>query len=101
MPTFQTGIITNYQEMNPSELTGGDTSTFQTVTFTTPFDANDTVIVIPMVQTFNGQQTPGLRIAEVTPTGFKYRINEIVTVNGALSNGIHDSEDIGWVAVVV
>ena len=41
-----------------SELeSGGVTSTFKLVEFPTPFPANSNVIVIPMVETFNGSAT--------------------------------------------
>jgi hypothetical protein len=54
-----------------------------------------------MVQTFKGQHTPGLRIANVTNIGFKIRINELVTKAGALSDGTHNTEVIGYVAFTV
>jgi hypothetical protein len=56
-----------------------------------------------MVQTFNGADSPGLRIAEVNPRGFKIRLNELVAGGGAvpLSDGAHTKEVIGWVAYTV
>ncbi len=97
---LQTGTI-SLGESSPSELTPGNTSTFTQVNFPTPFPTGSRVIVIPMVQTFKGQHSPGLRIADVTNKGFKIRINEIVTSKGALSDGVHNTELIGYVAFTV
>jgi len=97
---FQTGVI-KLGETSPSALTPGDTSTFTQVKFPTPFPPGSKVIVIPMVQTFKGQHSPGIRIANVTNSGFKIRINELVTTAGALSDGIHNTELIGYVAFTV
>jgi hypothetical protein len=96
---FQTGII-SLGESSPSALTI-DTSTFTQVNFPTPFPTGSRVIVIPMVQTFKGPHSPGLRIANVTNKGFKIRINELVTSKGALSDGVHNTEQIGYVAFTV
>ena len=43
------------------------------------------------------------RIAEVTTTGFKIRMNELVAHGGqqAVSNGVHCAETVGWVAFAV
>ncbi|MEU9608465.1 hypothetical protein [Streptomyces sp. NPDC048057] len=100
MSMIQTGRL-QLNSPNPTEVTGGDTSTFTQVTFPSPFPANATVIVVPFVQTFNGPDTPGLRIADVTTTGFKIRINELVGTGRALSDGPHTSETIGWIASTV
>ena len=100
---IQTGSI----ELNSSASSAtidGDTRTFTEVTFPIPFPTDSTVIVIPMVQTFRGSDTPGLRLGDVTNTGFKIRINELVVSKGgkeALSDGIHLEETIGWVAFSV
>ncbi|NET08511.1 MAG: hypothetical protein F6K09_10700 [Merismopedia sp. SIO2A8] len=56
-----------------------------------------------MVQTFNGYQTPGIRIAEVNQEGFLIRINELTVQNSdpnarSLSDGKHLKETIGWFA---
>lgn len=81
---------------------GTSTTTFTAITFPTPFPVGSNVVVIPMVQTFNGCQTPGLRIAEVSKSGFKVRMNEvIVDGKGALSDGKHNEETIGYVAFAV
>ena len=96
---FQTGTIL-LSESSPS-ATSTSTSTFTKVNFPTPFPSGSKVIVIPMVQTFDGPHTPGLRIADVTNTGFKIRINELVTNKGALSDGVHNKELIGYVAFTV
>ncbi|MEU5977599.1 hypothetical protein [Streptomyces sp. NPDC047315] len=100
MSLIQTGKL-QLSSSNASEVTGGATSTFTQVTFPSPFPNNATVIVVPFVQTFNGPDTPGLRIADVTPTGFKIRMNELVGTGRALSDGPHTSETIGWIASTV
>ncbi len=98
MSMMQTGSIT-ISTQEPSTIQAGDTSSFQTVYFPTPFPEGSNVIVIPMVQTFNGPDTPGVRIAEVTTTGFKIRMNELVAEGKRVENGgPHTSEKIGWVA---
>ncbi|MFD4659764.1 hypothetical protein ACFWP2_29525 [Kitasatospora sp. NPDC058444] len=100
MSLIQTGKL-QLNSTHPSELTGGATSTFTQVTFPTPFPDDTAVIVVPFVQTFNGPDTPGLRIADVTTAGFKIRFNELVGSGRALSDGPHTSETIGWIAATV
>lgn len=101
MSMIQTGRL-NLDSRHPVATTGGDTSTFTRVTFPTPFPANSTVIVHATVQTFNGPETPGLRLHDVQPTGFLVRLNEI---NGSrdvgTSDGTHTTETIGWTAYTV
>ena len=100
MSMCQAGTI-NINSVDPSATIPGDVSTFLQVAFPTPFPPGSTVIVIPMVQTFNGSDTPGVRIANVTNVGFLIRMNELVALLGALSNGTHVVETIGWVAFAV
>ncbi|MFE2041967.1 hypothetical protein ACFXAZ_13750 [Streptomyces sp. NPDC059477] len=100
MSLIQTGKL-QLNSTSPTEVNGGVTSTFTQVTFPTPFPSNADVIVVPFVQTFNGPDTPGLRIADVTRTGFKIRINELVGSGRALSDGPHTTETIGWIASTV
>ncbi|GAA2986423.1 hypothetical protein [Kitasatospora sp. NPDC006786] len=100
MSMIQTGKL-QLNSTSATELTGGATSTFTQVTFPTPFPNDANVIVVPFVQTFNGPDTPGLRIADVTTTGFKIRINELVGSGRALSDGPHTTETIGWIAGTV
>lgn len=98
--TIQAGTIqlkTDY----PSATKNGDISTFTEVNFPTPFPQGSKVVVIPMVETFNGSDSPGLRIADVTTTGFKIRMNELVFNQGGkkvISDGAHYTETIGWMA---
>ncbi|MEU1388104.1 MULTISPECIES: hypothetical protein [unclassified Nonomuraea] len=99
MSMIQTGVL-DLDSTHPVATTGGDTSTFTQVTFPTPFPAGSRVIVIPFVQTFNGPETPGLRIADVTPHGFRIRINEILA-GATKSDGLHARETIGWLAATV
>ncbi|MEU0664289.1 hypothetical protein [Streptomyces lavendulocolor] len=85
---------------NGTEVTT-NTSTFTQVAFPSPFPDNAAVIVVPFVQTFNGADTPGLRITDVTTTGFKIRINELVGGSKAISDGIHTHETVAWIASTV
>ncbi|WP_331772773.1 hypothetical protein OG948_55855 (plasmid) [Embleya sp. NBC_00888] len=100
MSMFQTGVL-DLDSKSPLAEIGGDTSTFTRVTFPTPFPAGTTVIVIPAVQTFNGPQTPGLRIANVTKDGFLIRLNEVYATATAKSDGLHTTETVGWIATTV
>ena len=97
--TIQAGSV-NLGSPGPVVTSGGNTSAFTMVNFPTPFPEGSKVVVIPMVQTFNGADTPGVRIADVTTTGFKFRMNELVADGGGtpLSDGGHTTETIGWVA---
>ncbi len=92
-----------YKENEPSATTPNDTKTFQRVEFSPPFSKGTSVVVVPMVQTFNGTDSPGLRLSDVDHQGFKFRINELVVNDGgtktALSDGKHKPETIGWIAM--
>ncbi|NEP51812.1 MAG: hypothetical protein F6K65_24675 [Moorea sp. SIO3C2] len=98
--SIQAGII-ELCSPGPVETTNKDTSTFKEVFFAEKFPEGSNVIVIPMVQTFNGADTPGVRIADVTINGFKFKMNELVRggPKQALSDGGHKKETIGWIAV--
>ncbi|QLE46858.1 RICIN domain-containing protein [Nostoc sp. C057] len=72
-------------------------NTWHKVTFDVPFTSNKKVVVIPMTQTYNGPDTPGLRIKNVISSGFEIRIDEVVGI-GNLSDGSHTTEQVGWVA---
>lgn len=52
------------------------------------------------VQTFNGPETPGIRLHDVSNTGFLIRLNEIFG-GGVSSDGKHTAETIGWTAYTV
>lgn len=102
---LQTGVI-NLGSAKGVALAPNDTSTFTQVTFPKPFPDGSKVLVVPMTQTFHGPNTPGLRIAEVTNTGFKIRMNELVgdsdgKTHTALADGLHDPETIGWAAFTI
>ncbi|GLF95860.1 hypothetical protein [Streptomyces yaizuensis] len=100
MSLIQTGRIT-LASSSPVATTGGDTSTFTRVSFPTPFPAGSTVIVLPLTQTFNGPETPGIRIHDVTTTGFLIRLNEVNAGSAARSDGTHTTETVGWLASTV
>ena len=100
MSMMQVGKIEISAE-GPSVTEGKNFEGFTTVNFPTPFPEGATVIVIPMVQTFNGADTPGVRIGEVTNSGFKIRMNELVSEANELSGNGHFPETIGWMAYSV
>lgn len=85
-------------ETQPSATASGDTSTFHEITFPTAFPEGTQVVVIAQTQTFNGWDSPGIRLADVNETGFKIRFNELVGMGDPLSDGSHTEETVGWVA---
>ena len=104
MSIIQTGSFT-LSGGGASALGDNDTSSFQSVSFSPAFPEDSQVVVIPMVQTFNGSDSLGTRVADVTTKGFKIRMNElVVSKNGtksALSDGSHKRETCGWIAFTV
>lgn len=97
---FQTGKL-QLSSSHPVATVGGDTSSFTQVTFPAAFPDGSTVVVVPFVQTFNGPDTPGLRIADVTTVGFKIRINELHAHGKVTADGTHTTETVGWIAGTV
>ncbi|MFE0173163.1 hypothetical protein ACFWZ2_12650 [Streptomyces sp. NPDC059002] len=102
MSMIQTGRL-ELSSQQPVETKSGNTSTFTQVDYPTPFPAGSTVIVQTTVQTFNGSDTPGIRLADVNETGFLIRINELYSTgnNGVQSDGTHTTETVGWTAYTV
>ena len=94
---IETGTLL-LSESEASETVSGDTSTFHDVTFPTPFPEGSKVVVLAQTQTFNGRDTPGIRLADINETGFKIRFNELVGMGQPLSDGPHNEETVGWVA---
>lgn len=99
MSLIQTGKI-DLNSTNAVETSSGNTSTFTRVTFPTPFPPSSQVVVFPLTQTFNGPETPGIRIHDVTNTGFLIRFNEVLA-GSTKSDGLHATETIGWLAATV
>jgi hypothetical protein len=99
MSMIQTGKI-SLDSRHPVETQGDDLSTFTHVGFPTPFPQGSEVVVFAQVQTFHGPHTPGVRIADVTRTGFHIRMNELFGAN-IMSDGPHALEEIGWIASTV
>lgn len=102
---YQVGKFTA-DENKPTEVNEKDTSTFQHQAFPKPFPAGSEVVVFLQCQSFNGSHTPGIRLANVSNTGFDWRMNSLVVgkpndPNEALGHGIHTIEDFGWIAYVV
>ncbi|MCQ6553542.1 hypothetical protein NPS70_10080 [Streptomyces sp. C10-9-1] len=99
MSLIQTGRI-DLNSGDAVETVGGNTSTFTRVTFPTPFPQGSQVVVLPLTQTFNGPETPGIRVHDVTPTGFLIRLNE-VNAGSVKSDGKHTTETVGWLAATI
>ncbi|MGW7577040.1 hypothetical protein [Streptomyces sp. NPDC054765] len=100
MSMTQSGKLT-LNSTNATETTGGQTGTFTRVSFPAPFPAGADVIVQTTVQTFNGPETPGVRLHDVSPTGFLIRLNELYAAGVGTSDGKHTDEVIGWTAYTV
>jgi len=73
-------------------------NTWHKVTFDVPFAQEKKVVVIPMTQTYIGTQTPGLRLQNVTNSGFEIRFDEVIGTYAQLSDGDHALDTVGWVA---
>ncbi|HIK07998.1 MAG TPA: hypothetical protein IGS40_25475 [Trichormus sp. M33_DOE_039] len=73
-------------------------NTWHNITFDVPFAEDKKVVIVPMVQTYNGFETPGLRIQNVSRLGFDIRIDEVIGTNNNLSDGYHVPEVVGWIA---
>ncbi|MDJ0508357.1 MAG: DUF2252 family protein [Crocosphaera sp.] len=73
-------------------------NTWHKISFNPPFPDNNQVIVLPMTQTYQGNETPGLRIRNVNPQGFEIRFDEVITSTGNSSDGHHINEQVGWLA---
>jgi len=75
---------------------------WHTVHFDPPFGSDKSgVVVIPMTQSYNGPEIPGLRIRNVTHRSFEIRFDEanILKEGGKYaSDGDHVNEEVGWVA---
>ncbi|GGV43838.1 hypothetical protein [Streptomyces spectabilis] len=99
MSMIQSGKLT-MDSSHSTETQGGKTDTFKQVTFPTPFPSGTDVVVQVTVQTFNGPETPGVRLHEVTNKGFKVRFNEIYG-GGVTADGKHTTETVGWTAYTV
>ncbi|MEV1010531.1 hypothetical protein [Streptomyces sp. NPDC049881] len=99
MSLIQTGKFELASD-RPVETQGGRTSTFTWVDFPTPFPTGSGVVVHLTVQTFNGPETPGLRLHDVSETGFLVRFNELYG-QGVKGDGRHAQETIGWTAYTV
>ena len=73
-------------------------NTWHKIRFNPPFPDNNQVVVIPMTQTYQGSDTPGLRVRNVNYEGFEIRFDEVITSIGNNSDGNHANEQVGWLA---
>ncbi|MHB9863456.1 hypothetical protein [Streptomyces sp. YIM S03343] len=99
MSMIQPGSV-ELSSNQPIETRGRNTSTFS-VTFPTPFPSGSQVIVLPQTQTFNGPETPGIRLHDVNAEGFLIRFNDVNVNPNVHSDGLHVTETVGWLATTV
>ncbi|HLO84794.1 MAG TPA: hypothetical protein VK203_07245 [Nostocaceae cyanobacterium] len=88
------------QRVGIIDVLGADrqSNTWHHITFDVPFAEDKKVVIVPMVQTYNGFETPGLRIQNVSRLGFDIRMDEVIGTGNNLSDGIHVPEVVGWIA---
>ncbi|WP_146348278.1 H-type lectin domain-containing protein [Phaeobacter marinintestinus] len=79
-------------EVGEVDVTAGATSRVHTVTFDQEFDEIPNVMV--QLQTANGMDWAIVRARNVTSTGFEFAVQE-----EEASDGFHDAEVVGWVAI--
>lgn len=100
--SIQTGKVPNF--------TAALNTGWYQVTFNTPFASGVVPNVFAQIQTRNGEDTPGLRLRNVSNTGFEVRMDELILNNansstkGSLGkfsgSGDHpNAETLGWMAV--
>ncbi len=98
--SIQSGTVTNF---TASRKTG-----WHQVNFPQPFPS--TPVVFAQTQTYRGGDTPGIRIQNVSTTGFEVRMDELQahgatsSVQGNLgkfvADGVHPNpETLGWMAI--
>ena len=93
--------IVNFNSLGTPNLTNNSTTGFTKVSFEPAFPEGSKVVVQAQVMTFNGADSPGIRIQKVTTSSFYIRMNELVggkDSHTALSDGQHTTETIGWTA---
>ena len=83
-----------------------------TVNFETPFNEGVVPLVFAQIQTRNGEDTPGLRLKNISNSGFEVRMDEIIVNNATSStqgelgkvkgSGDHpNAETLGWMAIAL
>jgi hypothetical protein len=58
-------------------------------------------VVLAQTQTFNGPESPGIRIHDVNTEGFLIRLNELNVNANTRSDGQHTTETVGLIASTV
>lgn len=100
--SVQSGKVDNF--------TAAINSGWYTVEFDPAFPSNVVPVVFAQIQTRNGQDTPGLRLRNISNSSFEVRMDEIISSNaksstlgelGTLSSkGDHpNAEILGWMAI--
>ncbi len=98
--SIQSGTVSNFSS---SRRTGWHNVTF-------PHSFPSTPVVFAQIQTYRGSDSPGIRIQNVTSSGFDVRMDEL-QAHGATSStqgdlgkfaadGVHPNpETLGWIAI--
>lgn len=92
------------------DFTASINTGWYTVTFDTPYASGVVPLVFVQIQTRNGEDTPGLRLRNISNTGFEVRMDELImnnsksTVEGDLGkfsgSGDHpNAETLAWIAI--
>ncbi len=99
---IQTGKVDNF--------TASINEGWYTVNFETAFDERSVPVVFAQIQTRNGEDTPGLRLKNISNTSFEVRMDELI-MNKSNSSKVGDlgtfkgpgdhpnAETLGWVAI--
>jgi len=87
-----------------SVTAGRKAGSWDAVRFNPPFASGATVAVVAKTQTYNGIETPNLRIRNVTIQGFELRFDEVYYLDATTgqvssADGVHSAEDVGWIAM--
>ncbi|MEM1319209.1 MAG: hypothetical protein AAGG75_03080 [Bacteroidota bacterium] len=100
--SIQTGTVENF--------TNSIQEGWYAVTFQTPYADGVTPLVFTQIQTRNGEDTPGLRLRNISNAGFEVRMDELIMNNTSSSTqgdlgkisgpGKHpNAETLAWLAV--
>ena len=100
------------QSGNVADFATGINEGWYTVIFPSPFAEGVLPQVFAQIQTYGGKDTPGLRLQNVSNTGFEVTMAEIYGSNVTSSavgdlgtvetNGKHpNTETLGWTAIAI
>lgn len=100
-PMFQVGTFICGSD-SASATDTSDLSSFVDIDFPVAFPDGYEVVVILQTQSFNGSNTPGIRISSTSSKGFSWRFNEVIINvqdnSSIVSDGTHYEETVAWLA---